>query len=404
MPPILLEADEPNRPAKLETDPKFAVGSISVPPAAARELAVLPESYGTGRLWLVSRDAHSLYARWDLTDAQQSHYTSLAVRRHLAIRVHLDGLPGTQISEVQVAPESRHVFIQVAFAGRSYAAELGYYQANQEWRSIAVSERVATPPDSVADDKTARFATFTPLPFRPSPLKPGPDLGQYAGAHFSAPNPPPWAGATSEFERRVPGAEPSMPIDAPFIQADPRTEFGLDPIPAQEWTPAQEEALSDIIDWTVERYEPVSSAEFIHFRQPQQAGPISSLEITLPGGPMPVWIPSGQQISSPAGGEFVRPKGFWFGVNAELVIYGATDPSAQVAIGGRPIRLRPDGTFSYRFALPDGRYELPIQATSVDGEVRRAELEFMRGTRYEGDVRAEQQDPSLKPPEPGGVS
>src|SRR5688572_31722682 len=34
---------------------------------------------------------------------------------------------------------------------------------------------------------------------------------------------------------------------------------------------------------------------------------------------------------------------------------------ATVTIGGRPIRLRPDGSFSYRFSLPDGEYELPIR-------------------------------------------
>jgi len=43
-----------------------------------------------------------------------------------------------------------------------------------------------------------------------------------------------------------------------------------------------------------------------------------------------------------------------------LVIYGATDPTASVTIGERRIRLRPDGSFSYRFALPDGNYQLPI--------------------------------------------
>ena len=49
-----------------------------------------------------------------------------------------------------------------------------------------------------------------------------------------------------------------------------------------------------------------------------------------------------------------RAKGFWFNVNAELIIYGATEPTARVTLGGHEIKLRPDGTFSYRFSLPDG--------------------------------------------------
>jgi hypothetical protein len=85
-------------------------------------------------------------------------------------------------------------------------------------------------------------------------------------------------------------------------------------------------------------------------------------------------------------------------VNAELVIYGATEPDARVSIGGRTIRLRPDGTFSYRFSLPDGQYALPATAVAVHGETRHAELRFQRATRYEGEVGAHPQDPTLKPP------
>jgi hypothetical protein len=97
-------------------------------------------------------------------------------------------------------------------------------------------------------------------------------------------------------------------------------------------------------------------------------------------------------------------KGFWFNVNAELIIYGATEPDARVTIGGRPIRLRPDGTFSYRFALPDGYYELPAQATSSDQtDSRRAELRFSRQTVYDGEVGAHPQDKGLRVPSPEHV-
>jgi len=102
-------------------------------------------------------------------------------------------------------------------------------------------------------------------------------------------------------------------------------------------------------------------------------------------------------VSSPFGG-VERPKGFWFNVNAELIIYGATEPNAKVAIGGRDIQLRPDGSFSFRFALPDGHYELPVTAISADQtDARAAELRFDRQTEYRGDVGAHPQDAKLKP-------
>jgi hypothetical protein len=71
-------------------------------------------------------------------------------------------------------------------------------------------------------------------------------------------------------------------------------------------------------------------------------------------------------VSSPALRK-VKPKGFWLVVNTELILYGATEPDAKVTVQGRPVSLRSDGTFSLRFALPDGKQVLPVKATSFDG-------------------------------------
>jgi hypothetical protein len=70
-------------------------------------------------------------------------------------------------------------------------------------------------------------------------------------------------------------------------------------------------------------------------------------------------------LSSPGLAQ-AKARSFWMWVKTELVVYGATEPDAQVTVQGRPIRLRPDGTFSLRFALPDGRQEIPVCATSAD--------------------------------------
>jgi hypothetical protein len=57
---------------------------------------------------------------------------------------------------------------------------------------------------------------------------------------------------------------------------------------------------------------------------------------------------------------------FWLMVNTELIVYGATEPDAKVTVQGRPINLRPDGTFTLRFALPDGKQVIPVNARSSD--------------------------------------
>ncbi len=62
-----------------------------------------------------------------------------------------------------------------------------------------------------------------------------------------------------------------------------------------------------------------------------------------------------------------KEKKFWLIVNTELIVYGATEPDAKVTVQDVPVRLNPDGTFSLRFALPDGQQVIPVKALSVDG-------------------------------------
>lgn len=62
---------------------------------------------------------------------------------------------------------------------------------------------------------------------------------------------------------------------------------------------------------------------------------------------------------------------FFFWVNCELILYGGTQPTATVTVQGQRINLRPDGTFTMRYALPDGKIELPVVATRADGKQKR---------------------------------
>ncbi|MCS7016658.1 MAG: DUF4912 domain-containing protein [Gemmatales bacterium] len=75
-------------------------------------------------------------------------------------------------------------------------------------------------------------------------------------------------------------------------------------------------------------------------------------------------------------------RGFWFQVEAELIVYGATEPGAKVTLQGEPVSLRPDGTFTVRLALPNGRQIIPAVAVSPDGlEERTIVLAVERSTR-----------------------
>jgi hypothetical protein len=61
-----------------------------------------------------------------------------------------------------------------------------------------------------------------------------------------------------------------------------------------------------------------------------------------------------------------RDQDFLFSVDAEMIIHGTTSPDAHVTLGGEPIKLREDGSFSVRMNLPDRRQVLPMTSSSRD--------------------------------------
>ena len=84
-----------------------------------------------------------------------------------------------------------------------------------------------------------------------------------------------------------------------------------------------------------------------------------------------------------------RARKFWFWVNTELIVYGATEPDAKVTVQGKEIKLRPDGTFTLRYALPDGKQVIPCTAESSDKiEERTITPIVSRETKHASLVRA----------------
>jgi hypothetical protein len=380
VPPLLLEGDQPSPPPAAGPGQRYALGPVPPPEhlGGGENSGELPEAYGTKQLLLAARDPHWLYAHWDLTREQRREYNRRATDGHLAIRIFINAISGSPLSVVQVHPESTHWFIHVAQAGAKYLAELGYFQADGKWISISKSGATLTPPDAMSEDTSAQFATIPiEVPFAQL-----------------------MALATRAVRENLPLAEVLLQLRASGYQIPEA------PAAAGQWTPEQERALASIITMDRVRRVWMGSLEITELLRRQLRREMSSLvsaQFSLPSSPMGA-ISSISSISSPFGGQ-ERRKGFWFNVNAELIIYGATEPDAQVTIGGRPIKLRPDGTFSFRFALPDGDYELPAIAVSADKtDGRAAELKFARGTRYRGEVGAHPQDPRLKPPVPASVA
>ena len=60
--------------------------------------------------------------------------------------------------------------------------------------------------------------------------------------------------------------------------------------------------------------------------------------------------------------QYGKQRQFSFQLDAELIVYGSTEPTAKVTLQGEPVKLRPDGTFTMRFSLPDSRQIIPAVA------------------------------------------
>ena len=385
VPPILLEGDAPSSVAASGPGEKFSLGAT--PPAQIFSGGELPESYGTKKLFLTARDPHWLYAHWDLTRNQQAALNTESTDGHLILRIFAGKIEGHPTYEIHVHPESRHWFAHVERAGNSYAAELGYYSALGKWMRVAVSSGTVTPPDAAAKEDAAEFATI-PFEF------PFARLMQII--EDAVRDNIPLAQAIEELRR---AGHPDLPRFSHSIHSQV-----VAPGPTRQWTPEQEKALAKIISIDETRRVWMGSLEITELirRRLAHAGdttsPVTAFGISSPG--------IASSPTSPFGGARAdKTKGFWFNVNAELIIYGATEPDAKVTIGGRAIKLRPDGSFSFRFALPDGEYSLPAVAVSADGDDSRcAALKFSRSTRYQGDVGRHPQDPALKPPVASSVA
>lgn len=377
IPPILLEGDFPPAPPASGPGEKYALGPT--PPAQdfGGEAVELPEAYGTKKLFLTTRDPHWLYASWDLTREQLSRYNRQSTDGHLVLRVFFAPPDGGLAVEVHVHPESRHWFVHVDRAATKYTSELGYYNKSRKWVGIAKSGATLTPAETISDEAGVEFVTI------PAEVSFEELLVLVQEAVITS---QPLARAVEELRRE---GHPDLPaVGSALITA---------------WTPAQEQALAEVISMDQVRRVWIGSMEITELLRRQFERDLSSQSAAQLGRPT---SPGGAvtSVSSPFGGERPRGKGFWFNVNAELIIYGATEPDATVTIGGRKITLRHDGSFSYRFALPDGKYDLPVVAVSADEtDGRAAELKFTRTTEIRGDVGAHPQDPELKPPTPDNV-
>jgi hypothetical protein len=343
------EAQETVEAAKFELGQEDRTGGSLADVDEA--LADLPAGYGESRIVLLPRDPQWAYTYWDIPNDHKE-----ALRRQggqqLALRIYdvtdldLDYQSPHSIQEYPADELAREWYLPIPVSDRDYIIDVGYRTADGGWLVLARSARVHIPPvypsDWIEDvfitvdfEEDLRGKTFYELV---PPSKKLPTANGNAG------------GGNPIYEEIFGMAESAE------AQRVAGSIFGsMQHIPGSA---APEQVLSSYIFpsgvgmWAI----------------PSVSG------LTMSGVGM-----SGVGFSASA--VPVRPRKFWLVADAELIVYGATEPDATVTIGGRPIKLNSDGTFRFQMSFQDGVIDYPILAVAADGEQTRSiHMKFERET------------------------
>jgi hypothetical protein len=110
-------------------------------------------------LFATARDPHTLFVYWDV-DWSGAFAAVPPLNRQAHLRIIT--AEGPIESESVIEPLLGTFYAPVSAAGSLYRAELGYYDKAAGWQSIATSDTVTMPPDSMSEDTAVDVAT---LPF-----------------------------------------------------------------------------------------------------------------------------------------------------------------------------------------------------------------------------------------------
>ena len=286
------------------------------------EMGAAPRPNLETKVVFLPRDPQWAFVHWEIS-AQDQQNVLAAKAEQLVLRVwDVTGLPAGSVhlhtlQELLVNALAREWFVPVPMSDRDYQVELGYRMAGGGWLSVAVSAPARMPATGPSREIADHFVPFVL----------DPPASQNAE---TLPVTPPPALAAGLHERL-------------YLQASGgRQVLGRG-----------SEAFHDL-----------------HADQAPAAGNQSS--------GVGLWA-SGRNDSG--AGLMARQRSFWLVADAELIVYGATDPSATLRIGEEIVPLAADGTFRLQVPFRDGQQVYPITAVAADGEQRRSiTLEFARST------------------------
>jgi hypothetical protein len=273
---------------------------------------------------------------------------------------------GTSVVFLPRDPQWAYVFWEISEADRAQALAAGASQLCLRVADVTGLAGGSAHPHTLQEVVVDSHATEWYLPVPLSDRDYRVELGYRRGSGGG------WISLAFSSVARVPALHPSEQILDQFVP------FSLDTAPATLPTPVEpadtglHERLYQTATARWRRLGRGSEA----FHELEEAG-IDTSELNASGAG--IWA-SGRNESG-RGGVAARQRSFWLVADAELIVYGATDPAARLTIGGEEVPLSADGTFRVQVPFRDGQQLYPIEAVAADGEQKRnITLEFSRAT------------------------
>jgi uncharacterized protein len=288
-----------------------------------------------------------------------------------AIEAELPPAPRPSASSTSVVflprdPQWAYVFWEISEADRGEALAAGASQLCLRVADVTGLAGGSAHPHTLQEVVVDSHATEWYLPVPLSDRDYRVELGYRKGSGGG------WISLAFSSVARVPALHPSEQILDQFVP------FSLDTAPATLPTPMEpaDAGLHERLYQTAtSRWRRLGRGSEA-FHELEQAG-LDTSELNASGAG--IWA-SGRHESG-IGGVASRQRSFWLVADAELIVYGATDPAARLTIGGEDVPLSADGTFRVQVPFRDGQQLYPIEAVAADGEQKRnITLEFNRST------------------------
>ncbi len=331
---------------KFELDAPVPSNTMEDLALADVELGDIPGGYAESKIVLLPRDPQWAYAYWDITTEHKQELRAqggqqLALRLYDVTDINMGVQSPHSIQEYPLDEMAREWYLSIPVSDREYLLDIGFRCADGRWLVLARSAEIRIPPVYPSDWVEDHFVTID------------------------------W----KEDLRGKTFAELVPPSKKPASNHNAVTAFDAAGNPIYEQ-----------IFGLAESVEAMRIAGSLYGSM-QQSPEESLSSFVFPSG-IGAWAmptASGVNMSgvgmSGIGIEQHQPRQFWLVADAELIVYGATEPDAAVFIGNRQIQLNPDGTFRFHMSFQDGLIDYPIVAVAKDGEQQRSvHMKFERET------------------------